>query len=237
MPLEPLIFVQVALTEALADNVQRLLDINAPLGDTAKADTAIFYSITSSQTGLRGVSFGNFLLKRVIGDLQRDFPRLRTFSTLSPIPGLIRWAKQNPAALEQAVAADDWKKLTAAGVKRADAPALFAALLAGDTAWTQNAALADALREPLLRLAARYLTQARRNERPFDSVARFHLGNGARIERVNWHADASDNGYAQSWGIMVNYLYDLDDLEENVEAYARDGKIHMSTRVRKLAKG
>lgn len=234
MPLEPLIFVQVALTETLAGNVQRLLDVHAPLGDASKADTAIFYSITSSQAGLRRVSFGNFLLKRVIDALQRDFPRLRTFSTLSPLPGLIRWARQNPASLAEALTAADWKKLAVAGVKQESA--LFAALLEGDTGWNKNEALSEALQTPLLRLAARYLTGAKRGERPFDSVARFHLGNGARIERLNWLADASEKGFAQSWGIMVNYLYDLDDLETNIEAYARDGKIDASAAVRRQAR-
>jgi malonyl-CoA decarboxylase len=234
MPLEPLIFVQVALTEALADNVQRLLDINAPLGDTRKADTAIFYSITSAQTGLRGVSFGNFLLKRVVGDLQRDFPRLRHFSTLSPIPGLIRWAKQNPDQLVEALTAADLKKLAALGFTRED---IFAKLLGGDATWTTEEATSAALRDPLLRLATRYLTKAKRGDRPVDSVARFHLGNGARIERVNWLADASANGLSQSWGIMTNYLYDLDNLETNVEAFARNGRIDASSTVRRQAKG
>ena len=237
MPLEPLIFVQVALTETLAGNVQRLLDISAPLGDTSKVDTAIFYSITSSQTGLRGVSFGNFLLKRVIGDLQRDFPRLRTFSTLSPIPGLMRWVKQNPQSLEQAFTPADWKKLAAAGMPKENSPSLFALLLSNSPDWAKEAAVVGALQSPLSRLAARYLTEARRNERPVDSVARFHLGNGARIERLNWLADTSDKGYAQSWGMMVNYLYNLNDLETNIEAYARDGKIDTSSAVRRLAKG
>ncbi|MDR2093171.1 MAG: malonyl-CoA decarboxylase [Azoarcus sp.] len=236
MPLEPLIFVQVALTETLADNVRNLLDVRAPLGDTGKADTAIFYSITSSQTGLRGISFGNFLLKRVIGDLQRDFPRLRTFSTLSPIPGLIRWARQNPQNLDRLITTADWKALAAAGIAREAAPPFFEALLGGDTAWTKNSALGTALRAPLLRLAAQYLVKAKRGDRPLDPVARFHLGNGARIERLNWLADTSEKGHAQSWGIMVNYLYDLGDLETNVEAYARDGKIDTSSSLRRLAR-
>jgi malonyl-CoA decarboxylase len=236
MPLEPLIFVQVALTETLAGDIRSLLDVRAPLGDTGKADTAIFYSITSSQTGLRGISFGNFLLKRVIGDLQRDFPRLRTFSTLSPIPGLIRWIRQNPQNLDKAITAADWKALTAAGVAKETAQAFFAALLTGDAAWTKNSPLAAALRAPLLRLAAQYLIKAKRGDRPLDSVARFHLGNGARIERLNWLADTSEKGCAQSWGIMVNYLYDLGELETNIEAYARDGKIDTTSSLRRQAR-
>ncbi|GHT82677.1 malonyl-CoA decarboxylase [Betaproteobacteria bacterium] len=238
MPLEPLIFVETALTETLADNVQRLLDINAPLGDPGKADAAIFYSITNTQAGLRGVSFGNFLLKRVLADLQRDFPRLRTFSTLSPLPGLIRWARQNPQELGAVLAAmssTERKKLLASDAGRSEAD-LVAALLDADIEWPENEKLLAALHEPLLRLAARYLTEAKRGDRPYDAVARFHLGNGARIERLNWQADTSANGYAQSWGIMVNYLYDPDDIEANLEAYARHGKIDTSSAVRRQAR-
>jgi malonyl-CoA decarboxylase len=235
MPFEPLIFVQVALTEELADNVQNLLDVNAPVADASKANTAIFYSISSSQVGLRGVSFGNFLLKRVVDDLRRDFPKLRTFSTLSPIPGLIRWAKQNPHELDEAITPADRKKLSACGVEPSDS-GFIAALLEGDAHWAENENLVTRLREPLLRLAARYLIEAKRDDCPFDSVSRFHLGNGARIERLNWLADTSEKGLAQSWGIMVNYLYDPDDLEVNLEAYARHGKIDVSSAVRRQAR-
>jgi len=217
MPQEPLIFVEVALTDRLADSVQALLDENAPLFDARHADTAIFYSISNTQAGLRGVSFGNFLLKRVVDDLQRDFPRLRTFATLSPLPQLASWLKRNPGALQ------------AAGVGR-DA----AALAAGD--WADDREAARALREPLMKLAARYLTQAQSKDRPYDAVARFHLGNGARIERINPLADTSAKGFKQSFGLMVNYLYDPDEIEGNVEAHARDGTIAMSAAVRRLAR-
>jgi malonyl-CoA decarboxylase len=239
MPLEPLIFVETALTETLADNVQRLLDINAPLGDTSKADAAIFYSITNTQAGLRGVSFGNFLLKRVLADLQRDFPRLRTFSTLSPLPGLIRWVRQNPQELTATLAAmtsTERKKLLASNPNQSEAELVTELLGDNVPLWTENEKLTAALHEPLLRLAARYLIEARRADRPYDEVARFHLGNGARIERLNWLADTSANGYAQSWGIMVNYLYDPDDIEANLEAYARHGKIDTSSTVRRQAR-
>lgn len=235
MPLEPLIFVQVALTEGLADDVQQLLDINAPLADASKANTAIFYSISATQTGLRGVSFGNFLLKRVVEDLQRDFPKLQQFATLSPIPGLLKWMNRNPEALGEAITAADWKRLKAAGVEDEHAPVLHA-LLEGGGDWASNEALCTALRDPLLRLAARYLCEARRADKPVDPVARFHLGNGARIERLNWLADTSPKGLSQSWGIMVNYLYDPDRIESNLEAFAREGRIDASAAVRRLAK-
>ena len=217
MPLEPLIFVEVALTDRLADNVQALLDETAPVFDARHADTAIFYSISNTQTGLRGVSFGNFLLKRVIDDLQRDFPRLKTFATLSPLPQLAGWLKRNPQAL------------AAAGIDLD-----LDALTSGD--WAGERDTARRLSEPLMQLAARYLTQARSKERPYDPVARFHLGNGARIERINPLADTSTRGFKQSLGLMVNYLYEPKDIEDNVEAHIRDGKIITSAAVRRLAR-
>ena len=235
MPLEPLIFVQVALLEEIADDVQRLLDIEAPLADASRATTAIFYSISATQKGLRGVSFGNFLLKRVIDDLKRDFPRLKTFATLSPLPGLVRWAQRDPDAFAEAFTANDWKRLAALGIGSPEAPQL-AALLAGDPAWSADEALAQGLREPLLRLGARYLTEARRGDKPVDSVARFHLGNGARVERLNWLADRSDKGLRQSWGLMVNYLYDPDSIEANLENFAANGSIAAASAVRRLAR-
>ena len=221
MPMEPLIFVEVALTDHLADNVLVLLDENAPVFDARRADTAIFYSISNTQTGLRGVSFGNFLLKRVIDDLQRDFPRLRHFATLSPLPGFAAWV--NKQAAELAV----------------EGLGLDAAELAAG-AWTQDAAMARRVNEALAEMAARYLTQAkaRRGDgrQPLDAVARFHLGNGARIERLNPLGDTSEKGLQQSFGMMVNYQYELDELEENVENFAREGIIATSAAVRRLAR-
>ena len=215
MPKEPLIFVEVALTDHLAGSVQALLDETAPVFDAKRADTAIFYSISSTQPGLRGVSFGNFLLKRVIEDLQRDFPRLKTFATLSPLPQFSAWVKRSPEAL--------------AGIEL-DAKAL----IAGE--WRHDAKLARRLREPLSRLAARYLLEVRHNGRPHDPVARFHLGNGARVERVNWLADSSQRGLRQSFGLMVNYLYDPDAIENNIEAFVADGVVAASATVRRQAR-
>jgi len=198
MPLEPLIFVEVALTDRLADNVQALLDENAPVFDAGRADTAIFYSISNTQAGLRGVSFGNFLLKRVIDDLQRDFPKLRHFATLSPLPGFARWVAKNP------------REPAAAGLT------LDAAQLAAGE-WRRDSTAVRGINESLAQLAARYLTAAKaargEGRQPLDAVARFHLGNGARIERINPGGDSSAKGLQQSFGVMVNYLYDLDELE------------------------
>lgn len=217
MPQEPLIFVEVALVAHLADSVQALLDEQAPVFDAHRADTAIFYSISNTQPGLRGVSFGNFLLKRVVDDLQRDFPRLKTFATLSPLPQLTNWLKHNPEALAAAGIGVD-----------------LAALTTGE--WAGARETARQLRDPLMKLAARYLTQAKSKGRPFDPVARFHLGNGARIERINPLADTSAKGFQQSLGLMVNYLYDPKDIENNVEAHIRDGSITTSAAVRRLAR-
>jgi len=218
MPMEPLIFVEVALTNRLADSVQSLLDENAPVFDAKRADTAIFYSISNTQAGLRGISFGNFLLKRVIDDLKRDFPRLKSFATLSPLPQLASWVKRNP------------ETLAAAGID-------LAALQSGD--WTKDKQLTRRLRESLQQLAARYLLEAKQQppaQGPFDAVARFHLGNGARIERINWLADTSSKGFRQSLGLMVNYVYDPEEIENNVEAFSNDGKITASASLRRLAK-
>ena len=199
MPAEPLIFVEVALIDELAESVQGLLDEHAPVFDAGKADTAIFYSISNTQVGLRGVSFGNFLLKRVIEDLQRDLPKLRHFATLSPIPQLRSWVRQNPQAVADNFLPGDFKKLARVGIDNLDAPALQA-VLAGQATWAANEELSLALKEPLTRIAARYLLEARSKDKPYDPVARFHLGNGARVERLNWLGDTSEKGFDQSWG-------------------------------------
>lgn len=221
MPMEPLIFVEVALTDHLVGSIQDLLDEHAPVFDARRADTAIFYSISNTQAGLRGVSFGNFLLKRVIDDLRRDFPKLRHFATLSPLPGFAKWVAKSP------------QELAAEGLE------LDAAQLATGV-WAQDDATARRVNEALAQLAARYLTLAKSGRGdgrlPLDPVARFHLGNGARLERINPLADASSKGMQQSLGIMVNYLYDLDDLEQNVESFAREGAIATSAAVRRLAR-
>lgn len=233
MPMEPLIFVEVALLEDLADNVQSLLDEHAPVFDSSRATTAIFYSISNTQPGLRGVSFGNFLLKRVVDDLKRDFPKLKTFATLSPIPGLVAWARSNREKVMAGFSANDWKRLAEVGVEGPESPALES-VISGQHLPEQDSGLARALRVPLTRVAARYLLGEKKGRRPIDPVARFHLGNGARVERLNWMADLSAKGVAQSWGVMVNYLYDPDRIEENLEAHAEDGRIDAANALRRL---
>jgi len=190
MPDEPLIFVEVALTRSMPDSIQTVLDpVREPMA-AADADTAVFYSISNCQPGLKGVSFGHFLIKQVATDLKRDLPGLEHFVTLSPIPGFMAW------------------------LGKAD-PALADAVRAGDAAQGE-----------LTAQAVTYFTAARTtDDRPVDPVARFHLGNGARLERLNWMGDSSANGMRQSAGMMVNYLYDLPSIEAHHEAYANDGAV------------
>ena len=207
---EPLVFVEVALTGEIAGNVQALLDESAPVFDTRRARAAMFYSISSTQTGLRGISFGNFLLKRVVEDLKRDFPKLEHFATLSPVPGFAAWLGKQilPDALANALAAD----------------------------WRKDEKLSSEMRAPMMSLAAHYLKHAQHKGRPQDPVARFHLGNGARLERLNWQADLSPKGMQQSHGLMVNYYYAPDEIEANLEAFDAEGRVAANGRVERLAK-
>lgn len=234
MPDEPLIFVEVALVRRIADSIQALLDERAPVGDPRKADTAVFYSISNTQRGLRGVSFGHFLLKRVIDDLREELPNLKTFVTLSPVPLFRRWLQAKLEGSEPLLTAAESKRLLEAS-GTADPEDGLRQLLSGDD-WINSAPVRDALRVPLIRLCARYLVEAKEGGRPLDPVARFHLGNGARLERINWLADTSPKGMRQSLGLMVNYLYDLKDIEDNHERYARSGEVVVSGAVKSLLK-
>lgn len=183
---EPLIFVEVALVDAMADSITPLLDETAAASDLSKATTAIFYSISNTQAGLKGVSFGDSLIKRVVETLKDEFPKLKSFATLSPIPGLRGW-------LSKQVPAETLAK------------------------WEQPLQLAPKApeRQELLSWAARYLGRELQDGKPVDPVARFHLGNGARVERLNWGGDPSVKGLKQSYGLMVNYLYDLKRLDKH----------------------
>ena len=183
---DPLIFVEVALTDSLSDSITPLLDETAAASDLAKATTAIFYSISNCQTGLRGVSFGDSLIKRVVETLKEEFPKLKTFATLSPIPGLRAWLARQVPAEKLAT----WDKPMELGPKSPE-------------------------RQELLSWAARYLGKELQDGKPVDPVARFHLGNGARVERLNWAGDPSSKGMKQSFGLMVNYLYDPKRLDKH----------------------
>jgi malonyl-CoA decarboxylase len=198
LPDEPLIFVEVALMDGIADSITPLLDEAAAPADLKKATTAIFYSISNTQAGLRGVSFGDSLIKRVVDTLKGEFPRLSTFATLSPIPGLRAWMGKNAPA-DLLAALDDPLQLPAKSPRR----------------------------EELLAWAARYLGRELADGKPLDPVARFHLGNGARVERLNWGGDPSPKGLKQSYGLMVNYLYDLKRLDKH-RALLAQGKVAVS---------
>ena len=234
LPGEPLIFVEVALTQGLAAAVQPLLahegDETAARARERAADTAIFYSISNCQDGLRGISFGNFLIKQVVEELKAELPGLVRFSTLSPVPGFRRWLERRLAAEDAAnvLREDEMADLRAAAegsIHAGDSAALLAGLL-GAGRWWENPQLVDALRRPLTRLCATYLTtpvesKGGKGKAPADPVARFHLGNGARLERVNWLGNIAPRGIEESYGIMVNYLYDPDQIEASHEAFVR----------------
>ncbi len=234
MPDEPLIFVEVALVDGMADNVQRLLDEAAPTRDPRAANTAIFYSISNCQEGLAGVSFGNFLIKRVAEELKRELPRLSTFATLSPIPGFRAWLESVLEAEGDAALTPGEIESLAAVTDATRGAAAVRLLLAGSD-WPDIRAQENALKPILMRLCARYLLREMRGTQALDRVAHFHLRNGARIERLNWLGDPSANGLRQACGLMVNYRYKLEEVDANHEAYA-DGKIVASNEVRRLAK-
>ena len=210
LPDEPLIFVEVALCKGLASSVQEL--IFGEVEPDVEADTAVFYSISNCQRGLVGISFGNFLIKQVVHELAVEMPELHTFATLSPIPGFRKWL---------ACAAEENRLVGEADL--------------GDPSssdWPP-----DDLEPRLLRLCARYLLHEKRGRQPLDPVARFHLRNGARLERLNWMADPSKSGLAQSGGMMVNYVYDEAEVVANHEAFVNEGRIAHAPAVAALADG
>jgi malonyl-CoA decarboxylase len=231
MPDEPLIFVEVALVNGISANIHELLDEKAPPGDPEKADTAIFYSISNCQEGLAGVSFGNFLIKRVVADLVAKLPNLKTFSTLSPIPGFAKWLKEQEEDVELSGAAAEAVELLTA--KKVDSKALSS--LIGDDKEKEEEK-SKGVKQTLLRLCARYLLEAKHNEQVRDRVAHFHLTNGATVKQINWAANLSRRGIEQSAGMMVNYLYDLPSIEKHHEEYRSQGEIAATAGVKKLAK-
>jgi malonyl-CoA decarboxylase len=215
---EPLIFVEVALTESIPGAIAPLLAEDRQPVLIERARTAVFYSISNTQRGLGGISFGSFLIKQVVEELRRELPKLDNFVTLSPVPGFMHWVKQAsdvPVSEEERTLLEQLEKPD----------------------WFENAELATQLRGVLEPLAAHYFLKARTPKgRLIDSVARFHLGNGARLERIDWLGDTSPKGLRESAGFMVNYLYRLDDIEKNHEAYANQGTVAASSAVKKLLK-
>ena len=220
LPDEPLIFIEVALARRMPAKVQPLLDPDSAVTDPRGADCALFYSITNCQEGLRGVSFGNFLIKQVVEELGREFPHLRTFATLSPIPGFASWLmnRSDPITLNGRPATVQ-SIVEALGLRQ-----------------TFEAPIDATLQKELARLCANYLLHAKRGQHPRDAVARFHLANGARLERLNWMGDTSPSGLDRSFGLTVNYVYRLQDVERNHEAYAKTGAITASREIQRLGR-
>ena len=236
MPGEPLIFVEVALVRGLAGSVQDLLDEKAPVLDPRQADTAIFYSISNCQQGLSGISFGNFLIKRVVEELSGEFRNLKTFATLSPIPGFRRWLDPKLAAdAPDLLSAEEAAELGAATHAESGTAAL--AEILAKRGWWRESGLRKAADPVLVRLCAHYLLVEANGKRALDPVAHFHLSNGARVERLNVAADTSEKGGKESATMMVNYLYDPAKIEEWHEDYAGEGKRNASVAVRRLARG
>jgi malonyl-CoA decarboxylase len=218
---EPLIFVEVALTREIPAAIAPILSDKRDILAPEQATTAVFYSITNCQRGLAGVSFGHFLIKQVVEEVSRALPRIATFVTLSPAPNFAAWLTRERGNEGSLVLNEEDRRVLAA--------------LDGVDWWRQ--ADVTKLREPLLRAAAWYYLRAR-NDRglPVDAVARFHLGNGARLEQLDWLADTSERALRQSYGVMVNYLYDLDYIEENHEAYAQQHAVVAANAVARLVR-
>lgn len=199
---EPLIFVEIALTKGVPSSIASILDAPIP-GEGVDPDTAVFYSINNSLPGLKGISFGNFLIKQVVADLSDELPGLKTFVTLSPAPGFAAWLERN---------------------ENDRAVALATALKSGN--WIDDADEQKKLHPDVQAMAARYfVTERNRNGLPPDPVARFHLGNGASAWRINWPADFSEAALKRSHGLMINYLYELDAIEAQHEGYVRQGNV------------
>jgi malonyl-CoA decarboxylase len=219
LPDEPLIFIEIALTRGMGAKVQPLLDADAPVVDPATTDCATFYSITNCQEGLRGVSFGNLLIKQVVADLGHEFPRVKTFATLSPVPGFCEWLASS------------------AGSKRRspELATLWQRVSGGES--IDQLSISTAVRNEITRLCAFYLLHAKWGKAPLDPVARFHLTNGARLQRLNWMGDTSNTGLQRSLGLMVNYQYRLADVERNHEMYAKDYRIAASRELERAAAG
>jgi malonyl-CoA decarboxylase len=229
LPNEPLIFVEVALVDRISDSITPLLDEAAAPCDISKATTAIFYSISNTQTGLRGVSFGDSLIKHVVETLKQEFPRLRTFATLSPIPGLRSWLGKNAGAMLERL--DERRRAELGRAVGFEPPQASHLLAAFDRAQALDER--SPVRQMLLQCAAHYLARELQDGKPVDPVARFHLGNGARVERLNWAGDPSPKGLKQSYGLMVNYLYDLKRIDKH-RAQLAEGQVAASREIEGL---
>ena len=240
MPETPLIFIEVALVRGLADSIETLLDETAPTLDPAEADTAIFYSMSSTQSGLEGIDFRGPLVGAVVAALTRTHPNLRTFSSLSRIPGFRGWLDARIDERDAGLLGEAQAQALVALAGAENGPAALGALLARPN-WHVDDGVAQALRAPLMRNCARYLLRAKRADhgtaapQAADPTAHFHCGNGARLERLNWLANSAPYDIAAAAGMLANYRYPLADLQANRAAYRATGAIAASPTIKALA--
>ena len=201
IPNDPLIFVEVALCDGIPKSIQNIIQIDREEIDIEDANTAIFYSISNCHNGLLGISFGNFLIKKVAKNLKRELPELNQFLTLSPLPGFMKWMEEY-------------------------APITF-----------ERCSEKNCSDDELMKKAIKFLTESdRKDGMPNDPVGRFHVGNGASLERINLNADLSEKGLLQSYGVMANYLYDLNVVEENHETFFKNKIVPVSNEIQTLKK-
>nr|XP_027089249.1 malonyl-CoA decarboxylase, mitochondrial-like [Coffea arabica] len=239
---EPLIFIEVALMKDVAETIQEVLWDDPPIPE-CEATCALFYSISSTQPGLSGINLGKFLIKRVIDVVKKDMPIISTFATLSPIPGYMQWLLSKlasaeisgPTFRENLLKQEEEGALVDAAVEFSSSKngmeVMKYLLTSTNYEWTKSAKIISVLRPPMMRLCARYLLQEKKRGKALDSVANFHLQNGAMIGRLNWMADRSEKGLTQSGGIMVNYIYRVENIEENAQSYYSKGHIHATSDV------
>jgi malonyl-CoA decarboxylase len=234
MPSEPLIFVEVALVNKLSSNIQELLNKEDENIEPEKASTAIFYSISNTQPGLAGINLGNFLIKTVVQELSNEFGNLKHYATLSPVPGFQKWLSPILGKGDESVLRPKEIGFLREHFACENVALQLAETLTSD--WYRDNETADIVKPVLNRLCVHYLLEEKRGNRALDPVANFHLSNGARLERVNWLADLSEMGMKRSYGIMVNYYYELSVIEKNHEEYVTKAQIVASRGVKSLLK-
>lgn len=218
---EPLIFVEVALTQGIPNSITGILNEEQLAdGQSSEADTAAFYGISNCQAGLRGVSFGNLLIKQVVNELKQELPNLKTFVTTSPVPGFSKWVSQLTSDAETNPENEKLKSTITA---------------IQEEKWIDDPTLAESMAEDVKSLAAHYLVNEKRGKQPANPVAKFHLGNGATLHKINWPGDLTGQGKKEWHGLMINYLYELDAIEQNHELFMTQHQIVTSEEVKALA--
>ncbi|NQV02960.1 MAG: malonyl-CoA decarboxylase family protein [Bacteroidia bacterium] len=235
MPNDPLIFLEVALVNGMPGSIRKLLDVHAPVTDPAQADTAIFYSISNTQKGLAGISYGNFLIKRVVENLSKELPNLKTFATLSPIPRFCQWLYSYlQDGGDGLFSTNEANRICKFSGKRYAREGLLEMI--NSDSWYKSGEKEKILKKPLMRLCTHYLIHVKRGKGAFDPVAHFHLSNGAKIQHIHWMADVSNKGIKQSCGIMLNYHYRLNKIVQNHETYLTTGEVYASKDARSWLK-